>query len=102
MTKTTTIILAFSLLGFTQINGQNVGIGTATPLGKTHVVQTAPTDGILLDHSGAAGNSIEINQTNAANSSSAFWVKNSGTSRALLLYLTQPAMLMLCKHTMQA
>jgi len=63
--------------------GGNVGIGIAVPTAKTHIVQTAATDGLLIDQSGTAGNSLEINQTDATNGSSTAWIKNNGTSRTL-------------------
>ena len=83
MVKTTTKIFLMSLLS-APLFAQNVGIGTDTPIGKTHVVQTAATDVILVDHSGTAGNSIEINQTDANNANSAVFIKNSGTQQAIL------------------
>ena len=83
MVKTTTKIILMSLLS-APLFAQNVGIGTNTPIGKTHVVQTAATDVILVDHSGTAGNSIEINQTDANNANSAVFIKNSGTQQAIL------------------
>lgn len=64
-------------------SGGNIGVGIAIPTAKTHIVQTAAVDGLLIDQSGAAGNSLEINQTDATNGSSAAWIKNNGTSRAL-------------------
>ena len=77
MTKTITLFIAFALLVFTEINAQNVGIGIATPLAKTHVNQTAAVDGILVDHAGAGGNSLELVPTNTANASSVIWLRNS-------------------------
>jgi hypothetical protein len=77
MTKTNTIFLTIAMFGFNQINAQNVGIGIATPLAKTHVNQTASVDGILVDHSGAAGNSLELDATGTSNASSVAWIKNA-------------------------
>lgn len=77
MNKKITIILAFSMLGFSKINAQNVGIGIATPTAKLHVNQTANVDAILVDHTGAAGNSIELLSTNAANTSSTLFIANA-------------------------
>ena len=78
------VILAAVALSIVQFaSAQNVGIGTATPTGKTHIVQTAGVDALLMDHSGAAGNGIELNQTAAGNASSALWIRNYGTNRAM-------------------
>jgi hypothetical protein len=81
MNKKTTIILAFAVLGFSKINAQNVGIGIALPIAKLHVNQTAAVDAILVDQAGAAGNSLELVPTNAANVSSTIFIAN-GTSGA--------------------
>jgi hypothetical protein len=61
----------------------NLGIGTNTPAAKTHISQTAASDVILIDHSGTAGNSLEINQTNSSNTSSSAWIKNYGIGRGI-------------------
>ncbi len=84
MVKTTTKILIMSLLSAPLI-AQNVGIGTNTPVAKTHVVQTAASDVILIDHSGTAGNSIEVNHTDANNANSAVFIKNSGLQQSVLV-----------------
>jgi hypothetical protein len=81
MNKKTTIILAFAVLGFSKINAQNVGVGIAAPIAKLHVNQTAAVDAILVDQAGAAGNSLELFPTNAANTSSTLFIVN-GTSGA--------------------
>ena len=36
--------------------GGNIGIGTNSPIAKTHIFQEDPQDGILLIHSGSIGN----------------------------------------------
>jgi hypothetical protein len=88
MNKTTTIILAFALLGFSRINAQNVGVGIAAPTAKLHVNQTAGVDAILVDHAGAAGNSLELFPSNAANTSSTLFIVNgtagSGINNVML------------------
>lgn len=81
MNKKATIILAFAVLGFSKINAQNVGIGIAVPVAKLHVNQTAAVDAILVDQAGAAGNSLELVPTNAANTSSTLFIAN-GTAGA--------------------
>ena len=83
MTKTNTIILAFAMLGFSQINAQNVGVGTATPATKLNVVQLAAVTGIEVDHAGTAGNSIVAFPQNTANTSSAVWIYNLSGGRGL-------------------
>ena len=57
------------------VNG-NVGIGQPAPDAKSDIVQTAAIDAIELNHSGTAGNSIEINATNATNTSSVIYMPN--------------------------
>lgn len=81
MNKKATIILAFAMLGFSNINAQNVGVGIAAPTAKLHVNQTAAVDAILVDQAGAAGNSLELVPTNAANTSSTIFIVN-GTAGA--------------------
>ncbi|MCH2022176.1 MAG: hypothetical protein MK207_06805 [Saprospiraceae bacterium] len=83
MTKTTTLILAFYLLGSTQIICQNVGIGTATPTTKTQIVQTAGVTALQVDHSGATGNTILAFPSNTSNTSSAAWIFNNSFGRGL-------------------
>ena len=56
----------------------NIGIGTSAPIAKLEVNQTAAVDAILIDHSGVAGNSLEIKQTDATNENSAVFVQNTG------------------------
>ncbi len=91
MNKTITIFIALMLFGYIQSEAQNVGIGIATPLAKIHVNQTAAVDAILVNHSGTAGNSIELNQTDAGNGSSALWIRNSGTNRAFYAQILNAA-----------
>lgn len=91
MTKNITIILAFALVGYSQINAQNVGIGNSTPDSKLDVVQTAGAIAVEIDHSGATGNSIEIDQTGATNGSSGIWLKNGGLGHGLNLNMTNTA-----------
>lgn len=81
MNKKNTILLAFALLGFFRVNAQNVGIGIAVPTAKLHIEQTAGVDAVLVDHTGATGNSLELFPTNAANTSSTLFIVN-GTSGA--------------------
>jgi len=73
------------LAGTVSLNAQNVGIGTNTPTGKTHVVQTAAVDVILVDHNGGGENSLQINQLNPANANAAAFIINNGVSNAALL-----------------
>lgn len=77
MNKKATIILAFAMLGFSTINAQNVGVGTAAPAAKLHVNQTAGVDAILVNHTGATGNSIQLSPNNAANASSVLFIENN-------------------------
>ncbi len=77
MNRKTTIILAFAILGFAKVNAQNVGVGIAAPTAKLHVNQTAGVDAILVDHAGAAGNSVELVPTNTANTSSVLFIANA-------------------------
>jgi hypothetical protein len=63
----------------------NLGIGTNTPIAKTHISQSAASDVILIDHSGTAGNAIEINHTDINNGNSAIFVKNSGLQQSVLV-----------------
>lgn len=88
MNKKTTIILAFAMLGFSTINAQNVGVGTATPAGKLHVNQTAGVAAILVNQTAATGNSIQLSPSNAANGSSALFIENNtagvGINNAML------------------
>lgn len=60
MIKKITTIFAFALLGFSQLFAQNVGVGIAAPTAKLHVVQTANTQGIILQHSGDADGIADI------------------------------------------
>lgn len=81
MNKKITLILALALLGFSKIDAQNVGVGIAVPTAKLHVNQTAGVNAILVDHAGAAGNSLVLVPTNAANTSSTLFIAN-GTAGA--------------------
>ena len=58
------------------LSGGNLGVGTAAPTAKTHVNQTNGQDGILIDHSGTAGNSLELAPSDATNASSTMWIRN--------------------------
>ena len=91
MTKKITIILAFALIGYSQINAQNVGIGNNAPDSKLDVVQTAGVIAVEIDHSGTDGNSIEIDQTGAANTSSGIWLKNGGLGHGINLNMLNAA-----------
>jgi len=64
-------------------SGGDLGIGIAIPTAKAHVIQTAAIDAIAIDHSGTGGNSIDVEQTNTNNGSSALWLRNSGTGRVI-------------------
>jgi len=64
-------------------SGGDLGIGIAIPTAKAHVVQTTAVDAIAIDHSGTAGNGMDIEQTDATNASSALWLRDSGTGRVI-------------------
>lgn len=70
MNKLTLIGAALSLTG--TVLAQNVGISENNPNSKLDIIQTETT-----------GNSIEVNHNPNTNASSAVWIKNSGTGRAL-------------------
>lgn len=72
-------------------SGGDLGVGIVLPTAKTHIIQTEARDAIAVDHSGTAGNGIDVEQTNAANTSSAMWLRNSGTGRGLNLNLLNTA-----------
>ncbi len=60
------------LVGSTLAYSQDVGIGEANPNSKLDIVQT-----------GATGNTVEVNHTTTTNASSAVFVVNAGTGRAV-------------------
>jgi hypothetical protein len=70
MNKLTLIGAALSLTG--TVMAQNVGISENNPNSKLDIIQTETT-----------GNSIEVNHNPNTNGSSAVWIRNSGTGRAL-------------------
>jgi len=69
--KTTLTLLCAAMMGM-QLQAQNVGIGEPTPSGKLDILQTETT-----------GSSIEVNHTVPSNGSSAVFLRNAGTNRAL-------------------
>ncbi|WCL82640.1 hypothetical protein PPO43_05950 [Saprospira sp. CCB-QB6] len=69
--KTTLTLLCAAMMGM-QLQAQNVGIGEPAPSGKLDILQTETT-----------GNSIEVNHTVNSNGSSAVFLRNAGTNRAL-------------------
>ena len=85
MTRITTIILVFAMLGFLQTNAQNVGIGTNAPTTKTQIVQTAAVTALEVDHGGATGNTIIAFPQAAGNTSSAVWIINQTSGRGINL-----------------
>lgn len=69
--KTTLTLLCAAMMGM-QLQAQNVGIGEPAPSGKLDILQTE-----------TAGSSIEVNHTITTNGSSAIFLRNAGTNRAL-------------------
>ena len=61
----------------------NVGIGTATPNSKFHVIQSTSVSGVTVEHSGSTGNSINVSHNNSANNSSSIWLQNQSVGRGL-------------------
>ena len=77
MKKINSLLLFIILLHTSNTIAQNVGIGTATPTSKLHVLQTASTDGIKAIHTGATGSSLVLYPQNSANTSPTAWFINA-------------------------
>jgi len=69
--KTTLTLVCAAMMGL-QLQAQNVGIGEPAPSGKLDILQTE-----------TAGSSVEVNHTITTNGSSAIFLRNAGTNRAL-------------------
>jgi len=66
----------------------NLGVGTTVPTAKIHINQTTAVGGLLIDHSGTAGNSLEINQTDTTNASDASTIIHNGTGSGQFIHLS--------------
>ena len=83
MNNKSLVIAALGLLISPAVFAQNVGIGTATPTTKLHVLQNANNIGIQVDVTGTAGNSLLAFPSNAANTSSAIFVPNPSSGMGI-------------------